>query len=78
MPNPLKSLSSQKQLEDMIRVGSPEYEIYMLHIKDLQERQPGTHYICLTCWRYLNAPQQRQHERLGHQCAKPGSIRDEA
>ena len=39
-------------------------------------KQEGKHYICLTCWEFATLTQQRQHQKMQHQCATPGSVKD--
>lgn len=50
----MKPKYGQKLIEDMVRIGTPEYEFYIKQVEDIAEQKSGNHYICLHCWRYLN------------------------
>lgn len=58
-------------------VNSPAFRqfIALLELKD--EDRLGDHYICLTCWAFVNYSQMLLHQRYMHVCANPGSIYDE-
>ncbi|TNV85647.1 hypothetical protein FGO68_gene6504 [Halteria grandinella] len=76
-PKPYLPRQAQKTAEDLIPIGTPEYHLYMKQVEDTFLEHKGTHYICMTCWKYVSRHQQNMHERLGHVCAGNGSIKDE-
>eukprot|EP00347_Sterkiella_histriomuscorum_P011590 403371875 len=63
--------------EDTIRIGSEEFKEFVLRLEIIMKKRIGNHYICLFCWKFVSLMQQKQHQRVGHQCAKECSIRDE-
>ena len=60
-----------------MKLESPEFYDFIMELERVEYEKRGAHYLCLACWRFVSFEQQKQHERSGHQCAKPGSIRDE-
>ena len=52
--NPLPARFGQKVIDDMIRVGTLEYENYVKVVQEVAEAKLGNHFICLTCWKYLS------------------------
>lgn len=57
--------------------GSPVFHKFIRHLERANRKRDGRHFICLTCWIFLDAGQQLLHQRHMHVCATVGSIYDE-
>ena len=57
-----------------VTYGSPAFKKFITHLELVNRERLGDHYICLTCWCFLDLGQQSLHQRYMHVCATVGSI----
>ena len=55
--NPVPPRYWQKNPEFMVKVNTPEYEIFINDMIEIAEKRKGNHYVCLYCWRFLSLSQ---------------------